>query len=85
MIAIVMAASIQISGFATVECTAQPDGRIVDCRVINESQAGLGDAAIAAVTSQRPAATPAAKARRTTPGRFRRTVHFRGPDLAQHD
>jgi len=80
MIALLIASVIQAAGSATLECTAHPDGRVTDCRVISETRQGLGAAAIDVVTSERRAATPRAKAQRIVPGRFRRTVHFRGPD-----
>ena len=81
MIAILTVLALQAAGSATVECTALPDGRVGDCRVISETRPGLGASAIRIVTIDEPAATPGAKARRVPPGRFRRTVLFRDPAL----
>ncbi len=45
----------KISGSATLDCTADKDGREVDCKVIKEDPAGMGfgDAALALVTKER--------------------------------
>jgi TonB family protein len=45
----------KISGHATLDCTADKDGREVDCKIIDEDPAGMGfgEAAMALVTKER--------------------------------
>jgi TonB family protein len=45
----------KISGEATLDCTADEDGREVDCKIIDEAPAGMGfgEAALALVTKER--------------------------------